>query len=168
MTNKYSCSRVLSLFLVVALIMGMFTLPTMAINTQTATEHYIDSDGKEIADSTISTSEIYDAPDIDGYIYKTQAVKTTHIYAEQHITYIIGYPDGGVKAENDMTRAEAAVVLCRLYDGNIPSFTKRMSNDTFGDVSSSDWFYKELETLYNRSEERRVGKECRSRWSPYH
>ena len=22
--------------------------------------------------------------------------------------------------------------------------------------------------LYNRSEERRVGKECRSRWSPYH
>ena len=24
------------------------------------------------------------------------------------------------------------------------------------------------QTLYNRSEERRVGKECRSRWSPYH
>ena len=23
-------------------------------------------------------------------------------------------------------------------------------------------------TLFNRSEERRVGKECRSRWSPYH
>ena len=27
---------------------------------------------------------------------------------------------------------------------------------------------KELELLVNRSEERRVGKECRSRWSPYH
>ena len=26
----------------------------------------------------------------------------------------------------------------------------------------------ELVTLFNRSEERRVGKECRSRWSPYH
>ena len=24
------------------------------------------------------------------------------------------------------------------------------------------------EELYGRSEERRVGKECRSRWSPYH
>ena len=23
-------------------------------------------------------------------------------------------------------------------------------------------------TIYYRSEERRVGKECRSRWSPYH
>ena len=33
--------------------------------------------------------------------------------------------------------------------------------------------YKGLKTLeinptYDRSEERRVGKECRSRWSPYH
>ena len=26
----------------------------------------------------------------------------------------------------------------------------------------------ELMEKYNRSEERRVGKECRSRWSPYH
>jgi len=26
----------------------------------------------------------------------------------------------------------------------------------------------EIETLLARSEERRVGKECRSRWSPYH
>ena len=27
---------------------------------------------------------------------------------------------------------------------------------------------KEHENLLSRSEERRVGKECRSRWSPYH
>jgi len=27
---------------------------------------------------------------------------------------------------------------------------------------------KEYENLKSRSEERRVGKECRSRWSPYH
>ena len=25
-----------------------------------------------------------------------------------------------------------------------------------------------LDALFTRSEERRVGKECRSRWSPYH
>ena len=25
-----------------------------------------------------------------------------------------------------------------------------------------------VSTILNRSEERRVGKECRSRWSPYH
>ena len=27
---------------------------------------------------------------------------------------------------------------------------------------------KMIEKMYGRSEERRVGKECRSRWSPYH
>ena len=27
---------------------------------------------------------------------------------------------------------------------------------------------QKLESELNRSEERRVGKECRSRWSPYH
>src|SRR5574341_1275141 len=29
-------------------------------------------------------------------------------------------------------------------------------------------FMNRLESLLRRSEERRVGKECRSRWSPYH
>ena len=28
--------------------------------------------------------------------------------------------------------------------------------------------YRALEAALQRSEERRVGKECRSRWSPYH
>ena len=28
--------------------------------------------------------------------------------------------------------------------------------------------YAIVPDYYNRSEERRVGKECRSRWSPYH
>ena len=27
---------------------------------------------------------------------------------------------------------------------------------------------REINLIHNRSEERRVGKECRSRWSPYH
>ena len=28
--------------------------------------------------------------------------------------------------------------------------------------------WMDLESVIQRSEERRVGKECRSRWSPYH
>ena len=31
-----------------------------------------------------------------------------------------------------------------------------------------DYFDRYLRTYKTRSEERRVGKECRSRWSPYH
>ena len=31
-----------------------------------------------------------------------------------------------------------------------------------------DWTNKESRSTIERSEKRRVGKECRSRWSPYH
>ena len=31
-----------------------------------------------------------------------------------------------------------------------------------------DVYAKKIERALHRSEERRVGKECRSRWSPYH
>ena len=36
------------------------------------------------------------------------------------------------------------------------------NNDKKADMSSND------SAMTGRSEERRVGKECRSRWSPYH
>ena len=32
----------------------------------------------------------------------------------------------------------------------------------------TEGIYQALKEVINRSEERRVGKECRSRWSPYH
>ena len=40
-----------------------------------------------------------------------------------------------------------------------------------GNCSDAIAYYQRTlgaELLYKRSEERRVGKECRSRWSPYH
>ena len=46
-------------------------------------------------------------------------------------------------------------------DGSNYSQTKASKN------SWCDKYYKEY-TKNSRSEERRVGKECRSRWSPYH
>src|ERR1035438_10895214 len=35
-------------------------------------------------------------------------------------------------------------------------------------IIASLWRLAKVARLHNRSEERRVGKECRSRWSPYH
>ena len=46
----------------------------------------------------------------------------------------------------------------------------RMLNDrrvkNFCDSFAPQWL--KINNLVSRSEERRVGKECRSRWSPYH
>ena len=49
-------------------------------------------------------------------------------------------------------RAEKIYIYCSFEDGMI----------------SSGFFYKVNSKIVKRSEERRVGKECRSRWSPYH
>ena len=35
-------------------------------------------------------------------------------------------------------------------------------------MEALEFFLRENDTTVERSEERRVGKECRSRWSPYH
>ena len=35
-------------------------------------------------------------------------------------------------------------------------------------ILHSNYYYNEIILIVYRSEERRVGKECRSRWSPYH
>src|SRR5256712_13870747 len=46
--------------------------------------------------------------------------------------------------------------------------------DNGTDESCANWIWlaelagREMAVVLNRSEERRVGKECRSRWSPYH
>ena len=42
------------------------------------------------------------------------------------------------------------------------------SNYAFIKVPNSEMNYSENPSFISRSEERRVGKECRSRWSPYH
>jgi hypothetical protein len=57
-----------------------------------------------------------------------------------------------------------------LYTGNYGSF-----NDETAAIARRSLYYsngnKKMPTnsgMMTRSEERRVGKECRSRWSPYH
>ena len=52
-----------------------------------------------------------------------------------------------------------------------PSFLA-LKHDEFGELGILCWLRLGLQNgfymLDVRSEERRVGKECRSRWSPYH
>ena len=47
------------------------------------------------------------------------------------------------------------------------AITDRVGNTTYGNTSSNRLVYDPFPPTI-RSEERRVGKECRSRWSPYH
>ena len=49
---------------------------------------------------------------------------------------------------------------------DITKFSLGKVNETLKELKNNEFIDKDLNLC--RSEERRVGKECRSRWSPYH
>ena len=154
---KQYAKRILSAGL--ALLMAASALPVTAFaasdNGSTLAEvtaKYIDAEnGKEIAEQeTYSvTHEERQPQEIENYTYVDYTENVEYIYSHKDLTYIIGYPDESVRPDASMTRAEAATVFYRLYDGVYPEFERRMSGSTFEDVETSHWFYKEVETLYN-------------------
>ena len=116
------------------------------------TAKYIDAEnGKEIIQpETYSVTHEEKSPqEIENYTYVDYTESVEYVYSHKDLTYIVGYPDESVRPDASMTRAEAATVFYRLYDGEYPAFTRRMSNGTFEDVKTDYWFYKEVETLYN-------------------
>ena len=54
------------------------------------------------------------------------------------------------------------LIIAANYFGIFWDFRPALKDNLIGEI-----FFKEIGEK-NRSEERRVGKECRSRWSPYH
>ena len=71
---------------------------------------------------------------------------------------------------SDKTRAKVETAIAAL--GYIPSSAARVMrsnrSDLVGLITGAISRTGEYGGVQLRSEERRVGKECRSRWSPYH
>ena len=65
-------------------------------------------------------------------------------------------------------RAAMAAVQSGNADYGIVYKTDAISSDAVSIVYEIQESYPRIEYVGWRSEERRVGKECRSRWSPYH
>ena len=150
---KRITSAGLSLAMAATIIPSSFAVSTKSASTlSSVTAKYLDAEnGKEIAEKqTYSvTHEEKSSQTITNYTYTDYTESIEYIYSHKDLTYIIGYPDKGVHPNGDLTRAEAAMIFYRLYDGDYPSFTRRMSNGTFKDVNAKNWFYEPVETLYN-------------------
>src|SRR2546430_17487146 len=67
---------------------------------------------------------------------------------------------------DDQARLVAQAEHVPIHVGAIPWAVASVRDAFAGRVHPGDVFL--LNDPYHRSEERRVGKECRSRWSPYH
>ena len=70
--------------------------------------------------------------------------------------------DDGLLENNTVVRVGLYTINVTINDRSLVAFV--MSRNTSREYTMSGAFGQEL----LRSEERRVGKECRSRWSPYH
>ncbi|MDR1572461.1 MAG: S-layer homology domain-containing protein [Clostridiales Family XIII bacterium] len=68
------------------------------------------------------------------------------VFVEDHIRYIYGYPDGLVKPERELTRAEASAVFFRLLSEGYREGAASRAGD-FPDVGPGDWFYEEVSAL---------------------
>ena len=64
---------------------------------------------------------------------------------------------GNKDIDKGLSPTDIIIPLC-MADGCVVGYLEDYCLDRFEDKA----------TLPTRSEERRVGKECRSRWSPYH
>ena len=150
---KRITSAGLSLAMAATIIPSSFAASTKSASTlSSVTAKYLDAEnGKEIAQKqTYSVTHEEKSPQtITNYTYADYTESVGYVYSHKDLTYIIGYPDKGVHPNGDLTRAEAAMIFYRLYDGDYPSFTRRMSNSTFKDVNAKNWFYEPVETLYN-------------------
>jgi hypothetical protein len=58
----------------------------------------------------------------------------------RHGAYIVGYPDGTVKPESSMTRAEAATIFARLLAESRKDTIRNGVYNTFPDVTANDWY----------------------------
>ena len=79
----------------------------------------------------------------------------------QYKMFLIKYAEIGTKGKNCYVFEE---IMCKRMRARLKPLGKFEVRREYGRIfveAFSDYDYE-------RSEERRVGKECRSRWSPYH
>ncbi len=87
----------------------------------------------------------YDPPadDDDDTVYVPNWLNTT-----DHFAYLIGYEDGEIKPENNITRAEVATIFFRLLTDDARARFWSSEND-YTDVATDSWYNNAVSTLSN-------------------
>jgi len=107
--------------------------------------------GKTLVNTAVATAEdgTTDQDDSEGTnIKKPHPVNPPELNKEDHYSYIIGYPDGNVKPEGQITRAEVATIFFRLLtDESRTEFWS--TTNAYSDVRADQWFNNAISTLSN-------------------
>ena len=84
------------------------------------------------------------------YAQWNENAKPGSLDLSNHFAYIVGYPDGTVQPQGNITRAEVATIFFRLLTQKSREEIWSMTN-SFPDVGSTDWHNKAISTLVNGS-----------------
>lgn len=82
------------------------------------------------------------------YMIPTVTKVSPRLNTSEHFAYVQGYPDGTVRPQNSITRAETAAILFRLMD----EATRKAyysTNSGFKDVTTTNWYNTYVATLNN-------------------
>ena len=120
---------------------------------------YNNSSSERIGDTLM-----VNAPIISGYTLNDDDSKTitiaygenkvTFLYekvlpsllVDKHIRYIFGYPDGTVRPDRNITRAEAAAIACRLIE---KPDSGQSGISGFSDIAADSWYHHEVAYIEN-------------------
>ena len=108
-------------------------------------------------DNQDTTTRVMDSGDLEKERGITILAKNTSVRYKDYKINIVdtpGHADFGGEVERILKMVNGVILLVDAAEGPMPQTRFVLS--------------KALELGHKRSEERRVGKECRSRWSPYH
>ena len=84
----------------------------------------------------------YDDVELEGYGYVNLGV----LFSSMHEAYLVGFPDGTVRPNQSITRAEVATIFFRLLDDDYRAQIWSQQN-SFSDVTASNWFNNAVSTL---------------------
>lgn len=92
--------------------------------------------GKDVTDN-------YDITYVNGVLTAIDLLEK-----EDHFNYVIGYPDGSVQPNGNITRAEVATIFYRLLTDDARAKYATTSN-SFSDIKTGEWYTKAISTLEN-------------------
>lgn len=80
------------------------------------------------------------------YAKHTNVSAPALLNSDDHFAYVIGYPDGTVKPENNITREEVATIIYRLFRAEARD-TIAATENNFSDVEAERWSNKAISTM---------------------
>ena len=127
-------------------------------------KHYRHSVAVDAANATCTLSENLEAwrggggtVDSEGVVFNTHQHTFDHVYDQ----------DASQKEVYERSAKDAVLSTLRGYNAAILAYGQTGTGKTYT-MEGDPLARRRAAAAAARSEERRVGKECRSRWSPYH